>query len=152
MGFELPEGKLVKDLSPADQMRYHTAHPRPQTLKKYYRFADEYLANGFHRAEAWQVIYPNQNFRTATKYASMVMNYNDQIINYINEGKKKITEQFDLAWCTQRLAEIVDKADAQDKDKIAAVKSIQSAIFKLKELEAKEKEDNTATINVNLVE
>jgi hypothetical protein len=50
------------------------------------------------------------------------------------------------------LAEIVDGDGVADKDKIAAVKGIQAAIFKLKELEAKDKEDDKQKIEVKLVD
>lgn len=151
MAKDLPEGMKINDLPPYERKKYKANHPTPATLKKYYAFADEYLSNGFHAPEAWMKVY-NCNKETAKAAASVVLCYNDEIKEYVAKGKKEVTSQFDLDWCSQKLAEIVDGDEVADKDKIAAVKGIQAAIFKLKELEAKDKEDDKQKIEVKLVD
>lgn len=152
MAKDLPEGMKVNDLPPYERKKYKANHPSPATLKKYYEFADEYLSNGFHGPEAWMTTHPNCNRNTAKQMASIVLCYNDEIKEYVAKGKKEVTSQFDLDWCSQKLAEIVDGDETADKDKIAAIKGIQAAIFKLKELEAKDKEDDKQKIEVKLVD
>lgn len=130
-------------------------HPRPETLQKYYQFADEYLCNGFVAYKAWQKVYPNQSKSTAMKAASLVMCHNQEIKDYVARRKKEIfeAEHMDLDTINYKLMQITDDQDTAARDRISALKAIQSSLLKLKELDAKEKaDDKDAKIEVKLVD
>lgn len=139
--------------SKAHDWRYYYEHPSYDKLQRWYRIADEYLANGFDGAAAYHKEYPKSNPYTAKQEFIKIRAYCPQFRTYVAEGKKIMYEaqEIDIERIQGMLLDLAIDENTKPGEKIAALGKIQQGLLEIQKMSKSDKQQS-ADITINLVD
>lgn len=121
------------------------------TKQKYYAVVDEWLANGYRSAEAYQSVYPKASRKTAqTKFCKIKQI--PAIAEYINERRKEAFDAklIDIQRVTEEIASMafieLGNTNVPSSVKLKALELLQKAMLE----EAKNNNNNKDDITIGL--
>lgn len=132
---------------------YREGHLRQDTKDKYYRVCNEYLANGFQPAKAYQSVYPDASDSCAASCFHKIRKI-PEFANYLADKRKEHYEArcIDIERVMEELADVAfiqigdERVPVQSK-----VKALEILLKQLKEDEAAKAQankDDTITIEL----
>ena len=124
---EVMEGELSKymySIGSIDISAYQQKINRKKPTKREFLFA-KYVAQGNEVAEAFMKAYPTNNEKYADSQGKILLS-TERVKGLIREEVDKVLNEAEITplYLLERMKEVIDKEEAQDKDKIQAIKTL----------------------------